>query len=62
MRKFRILYIGIFLHFRIILKMGEFINADPQSHNYQNFWFLLCCCWWAKWATEFNFTTCKSAV
>ena len=30
-------------HFRIIRKMHDFISADPQSANYQNFWFLLIC-------------------
>ena len=34
----------IFSHFRIIRKMRDFINADPQSANYQTFRFLLFCC------------------
>jgi len=28
--------------FRIIQKMREFINADPQSANYQTFWSGFC--------------------
>ena len=34
----------ILSHFRIIRKIRDFINADPQSANYQTVWFLLCYC------------------
>jgi len=44
----------IISHFRIIRKIRNYMNADPQSANYQTFWFLLLCCYLIKYRSTQN--------